>query len=90
MDKIFLTDVDRPGEPLLVEVQEIRGDVLVLSVPNTSVSFYMRRGPSTLAFKGSIGGRDFIFDPSTLKRANGVPTKARPVHGEEKRPSSGT
>jgi hypothetical protein len=56
MTKIFLVDVDRPDEPLLVEVDEIRRDELILSVPNTFFTFNIRRVASTSLFQGSLGG----------------------------------
>lgn len=71
---IALVDVDRPDEPLEVEIEQINQAVLSVTVPNTFVRFELRRRDRDAPFEGSLGGRYFIFDPATLtakKKAKG-------------------
>jgi hypothetical protein len=64
--RIFLNDVDRPGERMEVEVLEARGTGLRVFVPNTQVAFDLRRYESEWLFKCSVGARDFEFDARIL------------------------
>lgn len=66
---IILADLDRPDEAFKVEV--IAGDerVLKVAVPNTIVQFSLFRRNER--FEGSLGGRNFGFDPSDAKAKNG-------------------
>jgi hypothetical protein len=57
-------DIDRPDEPLEAEIEELNGSVLVLSVPNSSVRFALRRRDKDSPFEGALGGRYFVFDPN--------------------------
>lgn len=71
---IVLVDVDRPDEPLEVEVEQISQAVLSVIVPNTFIRFELRRRERDAPFEGSLGGRYFMFDPATLvvkKKARG-------------------
>ncbi len=71
---IVLVDVDRPDEPLEVEVEQISQAVLSVIVPNTFIRFELRRRDRDAPFEGSLGGRYFMFDPATLvvkKKARG-------------------
>jgi hypothetical protein len=71
---IVLVDVDRPDEPLEVEVEQISQAVLSVIVPNTFIRFELRRRNRDAPFEGSLGGRYFMFDPATLvvkKKARG-------------------
>jgi len=63
--RIVLIDIDRHDEPLTVEVDELRDMVMVVGVPNTQVKFYLQRRDESSWFEGSIGGRYFVFDPTT-------------------------
>lgn len=71
---VVLVDVDRPDEPLEVEVEQISQAVLSVIVPNTFIRFELRRRDRDAPFEGSLGGRYFMFDPATLvvkKKARG-------------------
>ncbi len=59
---IRLKDVDRPEEPLTAKVECLRGDVLTLSVPGTTVRFNLYRRDGRSYFEGPLGGRYFIFE----------------------------
>lgn len=62
--RIVLIDIDRPDEPLIVEVDELRDTRLVVSVPNTLAKFYLRCRDGSSRFEGSLGGRYFFYDPA--------------------------
>jgi hypothetical protein len=72
----MLVDVDHPDEPLEVEVEQCSQKLLLLAVPNTSVQFEMWRYNADSPFEGSLGGRYYIFDPSTIVKMK-VRTKVR-------------
>jgi hypothetical protein len=66
--RISLTDMDRPGEPLAVEVEESSRTILRMAVPNTFVKFELRRQDTASSFEAVLGGRYFMFDPPTLAK----------------------
>jgi hypothetical protein len=68
--RIKLTDVDRPDEPLEVEIERITETTLRVLVPNTVIRFDLRRPREDGPFEGALGGRSFTFDPTPpAKRA---------------------
>ncbi len=64
--RVVLKDIDRPAEPLIVEILETHARTLCVFIPNTNVSFDLRRIGDWL-FECSVGGRNFEFDARTLK-----------------------
>jgi hypothetical protein len=62
--RIILFDAYHPDEPLEAEIEQSSPTELCLAIPNTQVRFKLRRPDPDAAFEGSLGGRDFIFDPS--------------------------
>ncbi|MBY6239700.1 hypothetical protein K3F48_00670 [Methylosinus sp. Sm6] len=66
--RIKLTDVDRPNEPLEVEIERVTETILRVLVPNTIVRFDMRRAREDAPFEGALGGRYFMFDPNEAKK----------------------
>ncbi|MGD9657853.1 MAG: hypothetical protein AB7U61_09490 [Methylocystis sp.] len=68
--RIVLTDIDRPDEPLSVQVDELRDATVVVSVPNTHVKFYLQRQNGSGCFEGSLGGRYFVYDPAKPAKAS--------------------
>jgi hypothetical protein len=62
--RIALIDIDRPDEPVVVEVEELRDTTILVSVPNTLVRFQLQRRNGAAWFEGSLGGRYFVFDPN--------------------------
>lgn len=66
--RITLTDVDRPDEPLVVEIERVTETTLRVVVPSTIVRFDLRRHREDLPFEGSLGGRSFSFDPEPPKK----------------------
>jgi hypothetical protein len=69
---IALVDVDRPDEPLEVQIEQVNQAVLSVAVPNTFVRFELRRRDRESPFEGSLGGRYFMFDPATLAAKKSV------------------
>lgn len=61
--RIILTDLDRPGETLEVEIIAVDASVLTLSVPNTNVQFRLFRRARNGAYEGMLGGRSFGWVP---------------------------
>jgi hypothetical protein len=61
--RIKLTDIDRPDEPLEVEIERLAETTLRVLVPNTVIRFELRRASEAAPFEGSLGGRSFAFDP---------------------------
>lgn len=59
--RIAITDVDRPGETLEVDIIAADETSLTLAVPNTSVQFKLFRHSRKAAYTGSLGGRSFFF-----------------------------
>lgn len=74
---IRLIDVDRPREPLEVEVVELNAQMMRVAVPRTVMEFQLRRSHDGVGFEGVIGGRFFRFDPS-------APTTSLASKGKEK------
>ncbi len=66
---IVLNDIDRPDEPLVVEINELRDTTIVVGVPNTQVKFYLQRRNGSGCFEGSLGGRYFVYDPAKPAKA---------------------
>lgn len=64
--RIRLTDVDRPDEPLDVDIERATETILRVIVPNTVVRFDLRRQRGDLPFEGILGGRCFVFDPNVV------------------------
>lgn len=64
--RITLIDVDRPDEPLEVEVIGSNPRMLRVAVPNTVVEFDLRRSHEDALFEGTVGARWFSFDPKSL------------------------
>ncbi|PWB81533.1 MAG: hypothetical protein C3F11_14975 [Methylocystaceae bacterium] len=60
--RIRLIDIDRPGEPLEVEIERMTETVLRVAVPNTIVKFELRRHREDWPFEGGLGGRYFMYD----------------------------
>jgi hypothetical protein len=67
--RIKLIDVDRPDEPLHVDVEWASEALLRVSVPNTIVTFELRREGGDLPFEGALGGRFFVFEPPAAREA---------------------
>ncbi|WP_185966583.1 hypothetical protein [Methylosinus sporium] len=66
-----MTDVDRPREPLEVEVVESNARTMIVAVPGTIMEFQLRRSQNGASFEGAIGGRYFRYDPRpSTSRAN--------------------
>jgi len=61
--RIKLTDIDRPGEPLEVEIERVGEATMRVMVPNTVIRFELRRQNEGAPFEGTLGGRYFTFDP---------------------------
>jgi len=61
--RITLSDIDRPGEALEVDIIAADGTSLTLAVPNTSVQFRVYRHSREAPYRGSLGGRIFCFIP---------------------------
>jgi hypothetical protein len=66
--RIKLTDIDRPDEPLEVEIERVTETVLRVAVPNTVVRFELRRQRENGPFEGALGGRYFNFDPNIAQK----------------------
>jgi hypothetical protein len=62
--RIILFAAHHPDEPLEVEIEQSSLMELSLSIPNTQVRFKLHRDDPETPFEGSLGGRDFIYDPS--------------------------
>lgn len=79
--RIKLTDIDRPREPLEVEVVESNTQIMMVAVPGTVMKFELRRSRDGAAFEGAIGGRFFRCDPSasTTSESASAATKGRKV-----------
>ncbi|WP_244613182.1 hypothetical protein [Methylosinus sp. Ce-a6] len=59
-----MTDVDRPDEPLEVEIERMTETTLRVTVPKTIVAFELRRPREGAAFEGALGGRYFTYTPA--------------------------
>jgi hypothetical protein len=64
--RILLTDIERPKEPLDVEILELSATVLTVKVANTEVLFRLRKREIGMMFEGSLGARSFEFDARPL------------------------
>ena len=64
--RILLTDIERPNEPLDVEILELSATVLTVKVANTEVLFRLRKREIRMMFEGSLGARSFEFDAQPL------------------------
>jgi hypothetical protein len=72
--RIAITDVDRPGETLEVDIIAADETSLTLAVPNTSVQFKLLRHSRRASYTGSLGGRSFFFAPHAVEsRMTAVP-----------------
>lgn len=78
--RIILFDAQHPEEPLEAQVELCSQMELSLSIPNTNVRFKVCRSNQEASFEGSVGGRDFIYDPSKSRFAALFETSV-PVNG---------
>jgi hypothetical protein len=79
--RISLTDIERPNEPLDVEILELTATDLTAKVANTEVLFHLRKREIGMIFEGSLGARSFEFDAQPLVKSAAKPkktTKAAP------------
>ena len=80
--RILLTDIERPKEPLDVEILELSATVLTVKVANTEVLFRLRKREIGMMFEGSLGARSFEFDAQPLVKPEAKAkkiTKAAPA-----------
>ena len=80
--RILLTDIERPNEPLDVEILELSATVLTVKVANTEVLFRLRKREIGTMFEGSLGARSFEFDAQPLVKPTAKAkktTKAAPA-----------
>jgi hypothetical protein len=80
--RILLTDIERPNEPLDVEILELTATDLTAKVANTEVLFRLRKREIGMIFEGSLGARSFEFDAQPLVKPAAKPkktTKAAPA-----------
>ena len=66
--RILLTDIERPNEPLDVEILELTATDLTAKVANTEVLFRLRKREIGMIFEGSLGARSFEFDAQPLAK----------------------
>ena len=66
--RILLTDIERPNEPLDVEILELTATDLTAKVANTEVLFRLRKREIGMIFEGSLGARSFEFDAEPLAK----------------------
>jgi hypothetical protein len=76
--RILLTDIERPQEPLDVELLELTATDLKVKVANTEVLFRLRKREMGMMFEGSLGARSFEFDAAPLVKPAANATKAAP------------
>jgi hypothetical protein len=76
--RILLTDIERPNEPLDVEILELTATDLTAKVANTEVLFHLRKREIGMIFEGSLGARSFEFDAESLVKPAANATKAAP------------
>jgi hypothetical protein len=55
--RILLTDIERPKEPLDAEILELTATNLTVRVANTEVLFHLRKREIGMIFEGSLGAR---------------------------------
>ncbi len=77
--RILLTDIERPQEPLDVELLELTATDLKVKVANTEVLFRLRKREMGMMFEGSLGARSFEFDAQPLVKPAAKATKATPA-----------
>ena len=77
--RILLTDIERPNEPLDVEILELTATDLTAKVANTEVLFRLRKREIGMIFEGSLGARSFEFDAQPLAKPAAKATKATPA-----------
>ena len=77
--RILLTDIERPQEPLDVEILELTATDLTAKVANTEVLFRLRKRDIGMIFEGSLGARSFEFDAEPLVKQAAKATKAAPA-----------
>jgi hypothetical protein len=78
-ERILLTDIERPKEPLDVEILELTATNLTVKVANTEVLFRLRKRDIGMIFEGSLGARSFEFDAAPLVKPAAKATKAAPA-----------
>ncbi len=83
MTRVLLTDVDRPKEPLEVDILESSPTLLKAAVPNTIIAFTLRRYDQSSCFEGHLGGRTFTYE---LPKASNPPPQARAGNGAANAP----
>jgi hypothetical protein len=76
--RFLLTDIERPKEPLDVEILELTATILTVKVANTEVLFRLRKRENGMMFEGSLGARSFEFDAAPLVKPAANATKAAP------------
>ena len=82
--RILLTDIERPQEPLDVELLELTATDLKVKVANTEVLFRLRKREMGMMFEGSLGARSFEFDAQPLVKPAAKATKATPAANSTK------
>jgi hypothetical protein len=78
-ERILLTDIERPKEPLDVEILELTATNLTVRVANTEVLFRLRKREIGMIFEGSLGARSFEFDAQPLVKPAAKASKAAPA-----------
>jgi len=71
LERVFLFDEHHPDEPLEAEVEELSQTELIATVANTHIKFRLLRSTPELPFEGTLGGRDFVFNPTGTWFASG-------------------
>jgi len=74
--RVLLTDIERPKEPLDVEILELTTTILTVRVANTEILFRLRKREIGMMFEGSLGARSFEFDAEQLVNPAAKATKA--------------
>ncbi len=74
--RILLTDIERPKEPLDVEILELATTILTVRVANTEILFRLRKREIGMIFEGSLGARSFEFDAQPLVKPAAKATMA--------------
>lgn len=62
--RVVLFDQHHPNAPVEAEVEHSSPTELNLVIPNTQVRFKLCRRDRKSFFEGSLGRREFMFDPS--------------------------
>ncbi len=76
--RITLVDVFHPDEPLEVEIEQFSESTLRLTIPNTHVSFELRRRNQGMPFEGELGGRYFTIDLK-INLGEEIPARTRTI-----------